>query len=49
MVPAGSVVRSSTDIRPFRITNVKEENYKKDVFASSSILRESYKKFYRTA
>jgi len=49
MIPAGSVVRSNDDIRAFRITNVKEEDYKKDVFAASSILRESYKKFYGSA
>jgi carbonic anhydrase/acetyltransferase-like protein (isoleucine patch superfamily) len=42
MIPAGSVVRSNDDVRSFRITNVKEERYTKDVFAASSILRESY-------
>ncbi len=49
MIPAGSVVRSNDDIRAFRIANVKEEDYKKDVFATSTILRESYKKLYRSA
>jgi carbonic anhydrase/acetyltransferase-like protein (isoleucine patch superfamily) len=49
MIPAGSLVRSNADIRPFRIANVKEEDYKKDVFAASTILRESYKKLYRSA
>jgi carbonic anhydrase/acetyltransferase-like protein (isoleucine patch superfamily) len=44
VIPAGSVVRSNDDIRAFRITNVKEEDYRKDVFAASSILRESYMK-----
>jgi hypothetical protein len=48
MIPAGSVVRSNADIRPFRIANVKEEDYRKDVFAASSILRESYIKLYRS-
>ena len=49
VIPAGSVIRSNDDIRAFRITNVKEEDYRKDVFAASSILRESYMKLYRTA
>jgi carbonic anhydrase/acetyltransferase-like protein (isoleucine patch superfamily) len=48
MIPAGAVVRSNHDIRSFRITNVKEEDYKKDVFAASSILRESYRKLHRS-
>ncbi len=46
MIPAGSVVRSNADIRPFRIANVKEEDYRKDVFGASTILRESYKRLY---
>jgi carbonic anhydrase/acetyltransferase-like protein (isoleucine patch superfamily) len=49
LIPAGSVIRSTDDIRHFRITNVKEEDYRKDVFAASSILRESYRKLYETA
>mgnify|MGYP000265347233 CR=1 FL=1 len=46
MIPAGSVLRSNDDLRAFRITNVKEEDYKRDVFGASTILRESYKKLY---
>ena len=49
MIPAGAVLRSNDDLRAFRITNVKEEDYKKDVFAASTILRESYKKLYGSA
>jgi carbonic anhydrase/acetyltransferase-like protein (isoleucine patch superfamily) len=46
MIPAGSLVRSNADIRAFRITDVKEETYRKDVFGASTVLRESYKKLY---
>ena len=49
IIPAGAVVRSNADIRAFRITNVKEEDYKKDVFGASTTLQESYKKLYGSA
>lgn len=49
MIPAGAVLRSNDDLRAFRITNVKEEDYKKDVFGASAVLRESYKKLYGSA
>jgi len=44
MIPAGSVVRSSNDVRNFRLTNVKEIEYQKNVFKSSAALRDGYKK-----
>lgn len=44
MIPAGSVVRSSADVRNFRLTNVKEIEYQKNVFKSSAALRDGYKK-----
>lgn len=43
MIPAGSVVRSATDIRNFRLTNVKEEEYERKVFESSAKLRDGYR------
>ena len=36
MIPAGSLIRSHSDIRQFRLTNVKEEDYKASVFDASS-------------
>jgi hypothetical protein len=42
MIPAGSLIRSSSDIRQFRLTNVKEEEYKRKVFESSAALRDGY-------
>jgi len=44
MVPAGSIVRDNSDIRNFRLTNVKEIDYQKDVFEASAALREGYKR-----
>jgi carbonic anhydrase/acetyltransferase-like protein (isoleucine patch superfamily) len=44
MIPAGSVVRSSNDVRNFRLTNVKEIKYQENVFKSSAALRDGYKK-----
>ena len=44
MIPAGSVIRSSNDVRNFRLTNVKEIEYQKNVFKSSAALRDGYKK-----
>ena len=45
-VPAGAIIRSDQDTRSFRLTNLKEQKYKKDVFDASSILRETYLKLY---
>jgi carbonic anhydrase/acetyltransferase-like protein (isoleucine patch superfamily) len=45
-VPAGSVIRSDHDTRSFRLTNLKEQKYKKDVFDASAGLRESYLGLY---
>lgn len=44
MIPAGSVIRSSNDVRSFRLTNVKEIEYQENVFKSSAALRDGYKK-----
>jgi len=46
MIPAGSVVRSSHDVRNYRLTNEKEIEYQKNVFKASAALREGYKKFF---
>jgi hypothetical protein len=46
MIPAGSVVRSSSDVRNFRLTNTKEIEYQKSVFEASAALRDGYRKFY---
>ncbi len=46
MIPAGAVIRSNTDLFQFRLTNIKEEAYKKSVFDASARLRDSYKKLY---
>jgi carbonic anhydrase/acetyltransferase-like protein (isoleucine patch superfamily) len=46
-IPAGSIIRSDQDTRSFRLTNLKEQKYKKDVFDASATLRETYLKMYR--
>ena len=46
MIPAGSIVRDNSDVRNFRLTNVKEIEYQKDVFEASAALREGYKRMY---
>lgn len=43
MIPAGSVIRTESDVRNFRLTNVKEEDYKADVFSAANAMREGYK------
>ena len=45
-VPAGAIIRSEQDTLSFRLTNLKEQKYKKDVFDASATLRESYLKLY---
>lgn len=48
MIPAGSVVRSAMDVRNFRLTNVKEEEYERKVFESSAKLRDGYREVFGT-
>ena len=45
-VPAGAIIRSDQDTRSFRLTNLKEQKYKKRVFDASATLRETYLKMY---
>ncbi len=45
-IPAGTIIRSDIDTRSFRLTNLKEQKYKKDVYDASSTLRETYLKLY---
>jgi carbonic anhydrase/acetyltransferase-like protein (isoleucine patch superfamily) len=44
MIPAGAVIHSKSDVRNFRLTNVKEVEYQKSVFEASAALRDGYKK-----
>jgi len=46
MIPAGSLIRSSSDIMQFRLTNVKEDEYKRKVFEASAALRDGYIKLF---
>lgn len=48
MIPAGSVVRSSSDVRQFRVTNVKEEGYRQKVYDATTKLRDGYLELYKT-
>jgi len=45
-IPAGAVIRSDHDTRSFRLIDLKEQKYKKDVFDASTALREGYRKLY---
>jgi carbonic anhydrase/acetyltransferase-like protein (isoleucine patch superfamily) len=45
-VPVGNVVRTDHDTRSYRLTDLKEQRYKKSVFDASTELRESYLKLY---
>jgi carbonic anhydrase/acetyltransferase-like protein (isoleucine patch superfamily) len=45
-VPAGSVIRSDQETKQFRLIDLKEEKYKKNVYDASASLRESYLKLY---
>jgi carbonic anhydrase/acetyltransferase-like protein (isoleucine patch superfamily) len=45
-VPAGSVIRSDQETKQFRLINLKEEKYKKNVYDASASLREGYLKLY---
>lgn len=42
MVPAGSVIRFETDVRHFRVTNLKEQKYQEDVCLVSQKIRQGY-------
>ncbi len=44
MIPAGSIVRSNSDLRHFRLTNMKEIDYQKSVFEASAALRDGYRR-----
>ena len=46
MIPAGSIIRYGSDISQFRLTNVKEEEYKERVFKASGALRDGYLELY---
>jgi carbonic anhydrase/acetyltransferase-like protein (isoleucine patch superfamily) len=46
MIPAGSVIRTESDVRHFRLTHSKEEEYKGDVHAVARVLREAYMGLY---
>ncbi len=46
MIPAGALIRSSSDISQFRLTNIKEQEYKKSVFEASAALRDGYIELY---
>jgi carbonic anhydrase/acetyltransferase-like protein (isoleucine patch superfamily) len=45
-VPAGSIIRSDQETKQFRLIDLKEEKYKKNVYDASASLRESYLKLY---
>jgi carbonic anhydrase/acetyltransferase-like protein (isoleucine patch superfamily) len=42
MIPAGSVIRAGSDVRHFRLTNNKEEEYQANVFSAATALRHGY-------
>jgi carbonic anhydrase/acetyltransferase-like protein (isoleucine patch superfamily) len=42
MIPAGSVIRTASDVRNFRLINEKEEKYQASVFFAADALREGY-------
>lgn len=46
MVPAGAMIRSKSDIRGYRFTNVKEQEYFDSVIEASAKLRDGYLKLY---
>jgi carbonic anhydrase/acetyltransferase-like protein (isoleucine patch superfamily) len=45
-VPAGSIIRSDQETKQFRLINLKEEKYKKNVYDASASLRDGYMKLY---
>lgn len=46
MIPAGSLIRSKTDVRHFRLVNIKEEEYQKGVAEASRAFRQGYLDLY---
>ena len=42
MIPAGSVIRFDSDVRHFRLTNSKEQDYQENVCSVSQTLRKGY-------
>lgn len=42
MIPAGSVIRSKDDVLNYRITNIKEQKYKKSVLGACAKVRQGY-------
>jgi len=47
MVPAGSIIRSKTDVRHFRLVNEKEQSYREDVLEASHKVRRGYAELYQ--
>ena len=47
MVPAGSMIRYESDVRHFRLTSSKEQEYQENVFSASQRLRQGYLDLYR--
>jgi len=45
-IPAGSVIRTASDVRTFRLIDKKEEKYQADVFEAANGLREGYVALY---
>jgi len=48
MIPAGSVIRTASDVRTFRFINEKEEKYQANVFSAAAALREGYAGLYES-
>jgi len=46
MVPAGAQIRSKSDIRGYRFTNIKEQEYFDSVIEASAKLRDGYLELY---
>lgn len=45
-IPAGSIIRSDHDTKQFRLIDLTEAKYKKNVYDASAMLRENYLKLY---
>jgi carbonic anhydrase/acetyltransferase-like protein (isoleucine patch superfamily) len=48
MIPAGSVIRTASDVRTYRLINEKEEKYQANVFSAAAALREGYAALYES-
>jgi carbonic anhydrase len=46
MIPAGSMVHSSNDVRNYRFTNEKEIEYQKRIFSATAAVRDGYRKLF---